>query len=566
MERAGSAPRPMAEEAVPLPVALARAAFAQLAEVLGSVPPGYAVLAAVVLGLAFRATRRRYEYGPSDHPLCTERLMARGAAELGTELLREKPLYCGHRKGGKTDLVCTTIVECEVADLVASIVHDLLHSETLDARARLQVFEKMRVQVPSARIKPSAMIFYAHLTAEIRMEFPYDRIARIYRLVQAYAVPATQDSIPCLAIFPSVTCVPHSCEANVFHYARRDGQLCWLPLRRLEDGEAWTRSWLPASELVLPTGLRTLRLKQLGVTCDCSRCTTAPERTLAYECPACKGLHFCPVSPYRLLVDPVTATVKFRCEDCGFSTSDDRAIAPSKLHYQSVPPDVKALGDDVEAINAVVRARQRLRRVLGLHPDEANLAAVEAGLRGEDPDTATALRQRFFGWSWREANQAKARSPWMLDRAKLREIEAYRNDKGEGEAARAPLATRALAPKGTEDDGLGIDGDGAAGAPSAPDVNVALADPAAVLAKAQALLAAGAAASAACNAPTRDDKQVWARISELQGLVTNARGERKQLDALAACLDEKKAEIQRVIDAQETEKNRIRQRRARNGA
>ena len=36
--------------------------------------------------------------------------MARGAAELGTELLREKPLYCGHRKGGKTDLVCTTIV------------------------------------------------------------------------------------------------------------------------------------------------------------------------------------------------------------------------------------------------------------------------------------------------------------------------------------------------------------------------------------------------------------------------------------------------------------------------
>ena len=42
----------------------------------------------------------------------------------------------------------------------------------------------------------------------------------------------------------------------------------------------------------------------------------------------------------ELLVDPVTATVKFRCEDCGFSTSDDRAIAPSKLHYQSVPPDV----------------------------------------------------------------------------------------------------------------------------------------------------------------------------------------------------------------------------------
>merc|ERR1719321_2037804 len=439
-------------------------------------------------------------------------------------------------------MVCTTYVECEVADLVASIVYDLMYSDTIDARERLKVFEKMRVQVPSARIKPSAMIFYAHLQADIRMQFPYDRIARIYRLVQAYAVPTTKDRIPCLAIFPSVTCVPHSCEANVFYYARRDGALAWVPLRRLED----------------------------GVTCDCARCTTKPERTLAYECPACKGLHFCPVSPYRLLVDPATATVKFRCEDCGFSTGDDRAIVPSKLHYQSVPPDIKALGDDVEAINAVVRARQRLRRTLGLHPDEANLAAVEAGLRGEDPDTAYALRQRFFGWHWREAEQGRARSPWMLDRAKLREI-AYRND-GDGAAASpAPLATRALAPEAAEaeDDGLGLDGlEGSAGAPEpVPDVNAALADPAAVLAKAQALLKAGAAASAACAAgPTPDDKQVWERISELQNLVTNARGERKQLNALAACLDEKKAEIQRVIDAQETEKNRIRQRRARNGA
>ena len=38
-----------------------------------------------------------------------------------------------------------------------------------------------------------------------------------------------------------------------------------------------------------------------------------------------------------------------------------------------------------------------------------------------------------------------------------------------GWQARAPLATRALAPTGTEDDGLGVDGDGAAGlSPAGP--------------------------------------------------------------------------------------------------
>merc|ERR1711924_293549 len=50
------------------------------------------------------------------------------------------------------------------------------------------------------------------------------------------------------------------------------------------------------------------------------------------------------------------------------------------------------------------------------------------------------------------------------------------------------------------------------------------------------------AASAARDreAPTLGEKQAWERIWELQNLVTNARGERKQLNALAACPSRKK--------------------------
>merc|ERR1711924_530507 len=67
------------------------------------------------------------------------------------------------------------------------------------------------------------------------------------------------------------------------------------------------------------------------------------------------------------------------------------------------------------------------------------------------------------------------------------------------------------------------------------------------------------AASAACDreAPTLGEKQVWERISELQNLVTNARGERKQLNALAACLGEKKAEVQRVMTRKRARRTRF---------
>jgi hypothetical protein len=255
-------------------------------------------------------------------------------------------------------------------------------------------------------------------------------------------------------------------------------------------------------------------------------------------------------------VDPSTASVEFVCEDCKFATADDRLLSPSPLHYQSLPPKMNDLGDVSDALRAVARARQRLKRAVGLHPAEANLLAVQAGLGGEDEGLAARLRQRFYGRYWRDADAARVESFWKIKRR-----DAARNG-GTTKGSQARDAMSRMDPFLVPE--LGIDGPDQA--ESADDLSTA--DSEAVqsashklVARALQLIANGKDAAIACEELDQlPETQVWARVRDLQALVGEAREERKMLDSLAKALQAKKAEVDRTIAEQEEYKRLLRER------
>jgi hypothetical protein len=221
------------------------------------------------------------------------------------------------------------------------------------------------------------------------------------------------------------------------------------------------------------------------------------------------------------------------------------------------------LGDIDDAVHAVARARQRLKRAVGLHPAEANLLAVQEGLSGKDEGLAARLRQRFYGSYWREANTARVESFWKIDKR-----DAVTNGSRPAPSKGAQKEQQTNAAMSQQDPflvpELGIDGPEAV--ESADDLSTA--DSEAVqtashklVARALQLIASGKDAALACEELDQvPEAQVWARVRDLQALVGEAREERKMLDELAKALQAKKAEVDRTLAEQEKYKRLLKER------
>jgi hypothetical protein len=181
----------------------------------------------------------------------------------------------------------------------------------------------------------------------------------------------------------------------------------------------------------------------------------------------------------------------------------------SPLHYLALPPKLADLSEEA-ATTAIIRARQRLKRAVGLHPAEANLLALEAALSSDERNLAARLRMRFYGRYWREANASRIASPWKIEK---------KSDKVEKPSEGPRVEDGPVDPFSLPE--LGIDGpDGGTESSTVLGSKAG----ATLVSRALNLIAAGKNAEAACeNLAKLPEDQVWSRIRELEGLVGEAR-------------------------------------------
>lgn len=107
----------------------------------------------------------------------------------------------------------------------------------------------------------------------------------------------------------------HSCEPNCFAgtwQQKAKHPRLYRALRDIEVGEPLSISYFQLPELYLPTVDRARILASWNFVCTCPRCTSLPEVTRAFLCPACSAPELCPPLPG---VD----VVELRCLKCGVS-------------------------------------------------------------------------------------------------------------------------------------------------------------------------------------------------------------------------------------------------------
>jgi len=139
----------------------------------------------------------------------------------------------------------------------------------------------------------------------------------------------------------------HSCKPNCFHGTWDiDDTATWTPknfraLCEVSEGTALSIDYLLLPDAYASTEMRQKELGRWGFQCTCERCTTLPELTRAFVCPACGKGELCPSKP--------DSDDDFVCLSCGKQADPEvvsRCLAVEAEFIETLrPPPMK--GHDV---------------------------------------------------------------------------------------------------------------------------------------------------------------------------------------------------------------------------
>mmetsp|Transcript_65755 Transcript_65755/g.140672 ORF Transcript_65755/g.140672 Transcript_65755/m.140672 type:complete len:481 (-) Transcript_65755:49-1491(-) len=182
----------------------------------------------------------------------------------------------------------------------------------------------------------------------------------------------------------------HSCGPNCFvgssmRCSNSDDTRQYRALREIEEGEALSIDYLLLPDSYLGAAGRAALLAHWGFACQCPRCTSLPELTRSFRCPACAGHELCPPRP--------GAGAELVCRTCGIT-------APVAYAARCLAEELVLLGDRAPAGAAEVVAAA----------EAAAAAAADGGANEEATgDNGGELISRYhlaaFNVAWSYAEQ-----------------------------------------------------------------------------------------------------------------------------------------------------------------
>jgi len=270
-------------------------------------------------------------------------LAARRDIKAGETFLSEFPLFCGGDAGDRSrkayveDFVALLDAEEEedaldedalhprspLTDCLAGVVRakwDALRSEDKSDRAEAALrIRKLsclwRVGEPDLVQKDCARDVLGVLRPELR-EITSEE--EIHRFMVALCSNRFGGADSKLDLMFAGSMFEHSCLPNCFvgtwrgtppHQARS-----YRALRDISAGEALSIDYLHLPDAYLPASGRAELLARWGFACRCARCTSLPELSRCFVCPACGAGELCPRRP------GVGAVLE--CRTCGAAADD----------------------------------------------------------------------------------------------------------------------------------------------------------------------------------------------------------------------------------------------------
>mmetsp|Transcript_49968 Transcript_49968/g.99219 ORF Transcript_49968/g.99219 Transcript_49968/m.99219 type:complete len:500 (+) Transcript_49968:73-1572(+) len=265
-------------------------------------------------------------------------LAANCAMKAGTVVLLEQPLFCGNEEGNQSrkayideffDLSENEDVENDeniahpfspLADCLASILltkqRELCAEDEGDRTQAMLQIQKLRslfrIKVRDPVPEGSAVKFARVLRPELCEVTSEEEIHDFLRIIISNQF-AHDNS--CVDLMFAGSMFEHSCLPNCFLNTWRcaPGQArTYIALQDIAEGEALSIDYLSLEDAYLPTKERASMLEPWGFACSCSRCTSLPEVTRCFLCPACDESELCPPKP-------ASEEHQLRCLFCGKS-------------------------------------------------------------------------------------------------------------------------------------------------------------------------------------------------------------------------------------------------------
>jgi len=276
-------------------------------------------------------------------------LVARKALKSGEVVLSEYPLFCGRtdglqsRRACKEEFAsltkdvesleqaaefedddcmhpCSPLVDCLSGILLAK--SEALRSQDKGDRARSKLKIRKFVALACTSVTEpvsdqAAQDIMDLFTPEVANGFGKDEVREMLRTISSNRFSGLEGQ---LDLMFAGSMFEHSCEPNCFAGNwRRSASMprLYRALRDIEVGEALSISYMQLPELYLPTAGRAEVLAPWGFRCSCPRCTSQPEVTRAFVCPACSSSELCPTLMGS--EDPGSDVPQLRCLKCEHS-------------------------------------------------------------------------------------------------------------------------------------------------------------------------------------------------------------------------------------------------------
>lgn len=298
-------------------------------------------------------------------------LVANLSIKTGSIILLEQPLFCGNAEGSQSRKAYVQeffeLLESKDDDNFDEIVHPgnpladclasvlitkqrALHAEDEGERAQAVLhMQKLRslfgVKVRDPVPEGSAMKFARVLRPELR-EMTSEK--EIYEILQIIISNQFAHEDMHLDLMFAGSMFEHSCLPNCFINTWRctpGKPRTYRALRDIAGGEALSIDYLSLEDAYLPTRERASTLGLWGFACSCPRCTSLPEVTRCFLCPACDEAELCPLSP-------TSEEQKLQCLFCGKSPTAEYAArcfaAEAAISSSTNADDVESIQLDVE--------------------------------------------------------------------------------------------------------------------------------------------------------------------------------------------------------------------------